>query len=460
MFGNKKLKELLSKIETSLSAESPMRIEFSGDTELEQVSGYFNQLINDLSQIKRKAADVEDELSNQQSLSSQLEDMELAISQLGAIGEMGKKLASNLSLDVLLSDVFNLIASNFMVKEIELVLLKDGEAQRIYSIDKSRSNMISDMNTVSQMDRFMRVTQQSDDVLLQNVPEDYGQYFFEPIETTGGVKPGGYFSCALGEEGKEVGLFCVSVENIDAFSEYDISVLKSISAYLAIAIENSTLFAEVQENLKVISTEKKKSDELLLNILPEEVASELKQNGYAEAKHFEEVSVLFTDFVGFTRISQTLSPKDLVAEIDSYFSEFDRIMVKHGIEKIKTIGDAYMAVCGLPAENHEHALKIIRAAKDIVAFVADRKSNGGLFDIRVGINTGSVVAGIIGIKKYAYDIWGDTVNTAARMESNSEAGRINISETTYELIKSEFNCTYRGEIEAKNKGLIKMYFVD
>ena len=437
-----------------------MRIEFSGDTELEQVSGYFNQLINDLSQTKRKAADVEDELSNQQSLSSQLEDMELAISQLGAIGEMGKKLASNLSLDVLLSDVFNLIASNFMVKEIELVLLKDGEAQRIYSIDKSRSNMISDMNTVPQMDRFMRVTQQSDDVLLQNVPEDYGQYFFEPIETTGGVKPGGYFSCALGEEGKEVGLFCVSVENIDAFSEYDISVLKSISAYLAIAIENSTLFAEVQENLKVISTEKKKSDELLLNILPEEVASELKQNGYAEAKHFEEVSVLFTDFVGFTRISQTLSPKDLVAEIDSYFSEFDRIMVKHGIEKIKTIGDAYMAVCGLPAENHEHALKIIRAAKDIVAFVADRKSNGGLFDIRVGINTGSVVAGIIGIKKYAYDIWGDTVNTAARMESNSEAGRINISETTYELIKSEFNCTYRGEIEAKNKGLIKMYFVD
>ena len=135
-------------------------------------------------------------------------------------------------------------------------------------------------------------------------------------------------------------------------------------------------------------------------------------------------------------------------------------MVKHGIEKIKTIGDAYMAVCGLPAENNEHALKIINAAKDIVAFVSERKSNGGLFDIRVGINTGSVVAGIIGIKKYAYDIWGDTVNTAARMESNSEAGRINISETTYELIKSEFNCTYRGEIEAKNKGLIKMYFVD
>ncbi|MDB2589158.1 hypothetical protein N9Y33_04725 [Bacteroidia bacterium] len=460
MFGNKKLKELLSKMESSLSSEKPMRIEFSGDQELEQVSGYFNQLINDLNQANLQASSAKDELSKQQSLSSQLEDMELAISQLGAIGEMGKKLASNLSLDVLLRDVFNLIASNFTIKEIELVILKAGEAQRVYSIDKSGSNMISDMGSVLQMDRFLRLTQQSDDVLIQNVSEDFGQYFFEPIETTGGVKPGGYFSCALGEEGKEVGVFCVSVENTDSFSEYDISVLKSISAYLAIAIKNSMLFAEVQDNLEVISTEKKKSDELLLNILPEEVASELKQNGFAEAKHFEEVSVLFTDFVGFTRISQTLSPKDLVTEIDSYFSEFDRIMVKHGIEKIKTIGDAYMAVCGLPAENNEHALKIINAAKDIVAFVAERKSNGGLFDIRVGINTGSVVAGIIGIKKYAYDIWGDTVNTAARMESNSEAGRINISETTYELIKSEFNCTYRGEIEAKNKGLIKMYFVD
>jgi class 3 adenylate cyclase len=199
---------------------------------------------------------------------------------------------------------------------------------------------------------------------------------------------------------------------------------------------------------------------LLLNILPEEVAAELKKNGFAEAKHYEEVTVLFTDFVGFTRISETLSPKELVAEIDSYFSEFDRIMTENEIEKIKTIGDAYMAVCGLPLVNSEHAVKILKAAKEIQQFVVKKKAEGGLFDIRIGINTGSVVAGIIGIKKYAYDIWGDTVNTAARMESNSESGRINISESTYELVKSEFPCTYRGEIEAKNKGMIKMYFVD
>jgi class 3 adenylate cyclase len=460
MFGNKKVKELLTKIESSLSGEKPIRIEFSGDQELEVLTDYFNKLITQLNSAKEQIVEFQSELATKDEISSQVESMELAISQMGAIGEMGRKVASNLELDMLLKEVFNLIASNFRLKEIELALVKEGAILKLQSITNDGCIEITDLDTAKQLDRFLRPLQQTDDVIIQNAADDFGQYFFEPIETISGTKPGGYFSCALGEEEKQLGVFCVSVESENAFSEYDINVLKSISAYVAIAIDNATLYAEVQQNLLIINEEKKKSDALLLNILPEEVASELKLNGFAEAKHFEEVSVLFTDFVGFTRISQTLSPKELVAEIDSYFSEFDRIMIKHGIEKIKTIGDAYMAVCGLPAVNSEHAIKIIKAAKDIITFVSERKSNGGLFDIRVGINTGSVVAGIIGIKKYAYDIWGDTVNTAARMESNSEAGRINISETTYELIKGDFPCTYRGEIEAKNKGLIKMYYVD
>jgi adenylate cyclase len=214
-----------------------------------------------------------------------------------------------------------------------------------------------------------------------------------------------------------------------------------------------------QQNIE-LSIEKKKSDDLLLNILPEEIADELKLNGEIKAKQFEEVSVLFTDFVNFTGVSSRLSPKELVSQIHEYFVAFDAIMEKNQLEKIKTIGDAYLAVCGLPQITENHAIKTVQAAIEINKFVQNKLKEGGLFDIRIGINTGSVVAGIVGVKKFAYDIWGDTVNTAARMEQNSEAGKINISGSTYLKIKDHFTCTHRGMINAKNKGEIDMYFVE
>ena len=208
--------------------------------------------------------------------------------------------------------------------------------------------------------------------------------------------------------------------------------------------------------------ERKKSDGLLLNILPSEVAEELKSTGASEARQFNDVTVLFTDFVSFTETSERLTPKELVKELDSCFKAFDEITSKHNIEKIKTIGDAYLAACGLPAADPRHAENAVQAAKDIRSFMQDRhvKLGNKTFEIRVGIHSGSVVAGIVGVKKFAYDIWGDTVNTAARMEQNSEAGKINISETTYELVKDKFNCEYRGEIAAKGKGMMKMYYVN
>jgi class 3 adenylate cyclase len=210
---------------------------------------------------------------------------------------------------------------------------------------------------------------------------------------------------------------------------------------------------------------KKKSDELLLNILPSEVAEELKDTGTSKAKNFDEASVMFTDFKDFTSISEKMAPEELVREIDTCFSAFDHIIHKYGIEKIKTIGDAYMCAGGLPVANNSHAKDLVKAALEIRDFMTnhnkEKVAKGKLpFEIRIGINTGPVIAGIVGVRKFAYDIWGDTVNIASRMESSGEAGKVNISGSTYELVKDKFNCTHRGKIQAKNKGEVDMYFVE
>ncbi len=217
------------------------------------------------------------------------------------------------------------------------------------------------------------------------------------------------------------------------------------------------------KNYKSVVKARKESDELLLNILPAETAAELKENGKVVAKKMNAVTVLFTDFKDFTKHTEKIPAELLVARIDYYFSAFDAIIEKHGLEKIKTIGDAYMCVGGLPLPTADHATKTVAAALDIIDFISQEKQNAPkdtlIFDIRIGINTGPVVAGVVGIKKFAYDIWGDTVNIASRMETNSQLGKINISSSTYDLVKDIFDCAYRGEITVKNKGLMKMYFV-
>ncbi|MFT5858011.1 MAG: class 3 adenylate cyclase [Flavobacteriaceae bacterium] len=218
------------------------------------------------------------------------------------------------------------------------------------------------------------------------------------------------------------------------------------------------------ESKKLIEKEKEKSDSLLLNILPVAVAEELKLTGSSKPKLYEEVSVGFTDFAGFTMISEKLSPRELVGKLDEIFLEFDQIVENYGLQRIKTIGDAYMFASGLPVQMDDHAERCVRAGIEMRDYIerhnAALKSGDPLWNLRIGINTGPVVAGVIGIKKFAYDIWGDTVNLAARMESSGEIKKVNISGRTHDKVKELFECEYRGKVHAKNKGEIDMYFVE
>jgi class 3 adenylate cyclase len=241
-----------------------------------------------------------------------------------------------------------------------------------------------------------------------------------------------------------------------------ISELQANNEHLEEKVRSRT--SEVERQKELIQAAKMQSDSLLLNILPDEIAEELKRFGRSYARKHQQVSVLFADIKGFTLVAETLSPEKLVTELDEVFRAFDNIVDKYDMEKIKTIGDAYMCACGLPRSDGENALKAVKTAIDMQQFIhgfgmACRIQNLPEFEIRIGIHTGPVIAGVVGSRKFAYDIWGDTVNIASLMEQHGEVGKINISASTYSLIRDQYECINRGKIEVKSKGGIDMYFV-
>jgi len=244
-----------------------------------------------------------------------------------------------------------------------------------------------------------------------------------------------------------------------AFLASDLSARAKRSAYEAIARQR-----ELEVTNHRLEEERRRAEGLLLNILPGEIAHELELNGLVSPKYFEDVSVMFTDFVGFTTSAEKLAAEDLVALLNEYFSAFDEITKRHGIEKMKTVGDSYMCIGGLPVRTPSHPVDTVLAALEMVRFVAERP-RGEVGDVpvdwsmRVGIHTGPVVAGVVGTLKFAFDIWGDTVNFSSRMESSGVANRVNISERTHARVKDFFECEYRGKILTKDKREVDMYLV-
>jgi class 3 adenylate cyclase len=237
--------------------------------------------------------------------------------------------------------------------------------------------------------------------------------------------------------------------------------------YVSKPFQKEEVVARVGTHLKLraaqraVEIEREKSERLLLNVLPSRVAEELKETGKSTPQYFSDVTVLFSDLVHFTEQTVRLDPETLLGELNDIFTAFDAIMEERGCERIKTIGDAYFAACGIPERHDDHAIRMAEAARDMVRWLAKRNAEKPVkWEMRVGLHSGSAIAGIVGTNKYIYDVFGDTVNTASRMESHSEPMRVNVSEATASLLGGKIPVEERGEIEVKGKGLMKMYFLE
>ncbi len=236
---------------------------------------------------------------------------------------------------------------------------------------------------------------------------------------------------------------------------------RTLHSSIEMALYKHKVDQELQIKTKELEEEKKKTDSLLKNILPEEIVNEIKNNGYVKPRYYEQVSILFTEFCEFDLITSEVEPNLLLKELNEIFENFDGIVQKFNLEKLKTIGDSYMIAAGLPDVTSDHALKILQAATEMQNYILEHNRVKNIkLEMRAGIHSGPVVAGIVGMRKFTYDIWGDAVNIASRMASGCEPGKINISGETYCLVKDKIDCVYRGKLSAKGKGEIDMYYVN
>lgn len=249
-----------------------------------------------------------------------------------------------------------------------------------------------------------------------------------------------------------------------AYTQEDLRIAYLLALQLSSAIRNANSFQRLNDLYSELDKEKNKSEELLLNILPIQIAEELKVTGRVKPVYHEVASIMFTDFENFSTIAPSMDPEEMVSELDYCFSYFDRIIERYHLEKLKTIGDGYMCGGGIPKPSCTHAMDIVLAALQIQKFMELRKKHKQkqgkpYWGIRIGIHSGSLLSGVIGKKKFVYDVWGNTVNLAARMESSGVAGQINLSQATYDLVKDSFEAEHRGKIWAKNIGKVDMYLL-
>jgi adenylate cyclase len=265
--------------------------------------------------------------------------------------------------------------------------------------------------------------------------------------------------------GYALGTLCVMDFSPRELSFEMAEALRRLARQTVAQLELRLRLTEMKQARQALASEKERADRLILNILPAAIAKELAENGRVEPRHHPSATIMFTDFVGFTRLAERIAPRTLIEELHQFFSDFDEIVERHGLEKLKTIGDAYMCAGGLLSHSKQHAVEACLAALEIQHLMGRGNEKRvrlrqSPWELRIGIHTGNVMSGVVGRNKFTYDIWGDTVNIAARMESASDPGRVNISESTYQHARRFFEFTPRGALDVKNKGQLPMYFLD
>ncbi len=402
---------------------------------------------------------------------------------MNAVLKAATTLSSEIRLEQLLEKMMNLVIEN------------GGAARGVLLLDESERLVIQAESRLEQdeVEILMGIPLSECRTLAQSVV-NYVMRTHEPVVLDDASQTGAFMRDTYIQAERPRSILCMPLihknklagilylENnltAGAFTSDRLKLLSMLGSEIVVSLDNARLYGELEQYSRdlerkvrerttklsranaALSQEKSKSDGLLLNVLPAKVVEDLKRHGHTEPEAFDSVTVFFSDFVDFTGIAATLSPQLLLKELNELFSGFDSIVEAHGCERIKTIGDAYLFVCGMPVPVREHARKAVAAAREIMAWLKTRNGNGGLrWEARMGLHSGPVVGGVVGVKKYIYDVFGDTINIASRMENHSEPMRINISETTWEMVKNDFDFTPRQSIEVKGKGPMRMYFVD
>ena len=392
------------------------------------------------------------------------EAAELLRREIETLNDFSRRINTSTSLDEVLDYIFAYMEDTFGFEAVILALPdEDGDHLRFYR----HSNPAYMTPEQDEFLRTYRVPLDESGGAIYHVYERKKPFYQSRISRTyfesdrifvETMKPNGLVMVPLIIKERSIGLLLCTRRDNPNFSRAFLGTITRFCDQIAGAVYSTSLLGQVQ-------AEQEKSDRLLRNILPERVAREIKTTGAAEPTNYDAVSVLFTDFVGFTSIGESMRPEELVRELDGCFTQFDEIVVRNGLEKLKTIGDAYMCAGGLPVSNQTHAIDACLTALEFQAFMdqmKDLKSSLDLpfWELRIGIHTGPVTAGVVGKMKFAYDIWGDAVNTASRCESAGVSSRINISETTHAIVAPFFQCEDRGIVAVKGKGEMHMYFVN